>query len=141
MRRLTCSFLAGVLCPTAAGSCSGWFWGEAGSAAALLFPFSASFFACGCLASESVPDSVVMVNHTAVEGKSRVQEKTLSQSTVYEMIKCLFKGLSTDELPSDANSGMPKYWLTAEKKTKQTFLKCLFDDACHLVCTKVFLLK
>lgn len=64
---MTCCFLAGVLCPAAAGSCTGWFWGEAGSAA-LAFPFSVSFFSWGCLASVSVPDSVVMVNH-AEEGK------------------------------------------------------------------------
>lgn len=66
---LTCCFLAGVLCPAAAGSCAGWFWGEAGLAA-LAFPFSVSLFSWGCLASVSVPDSVVMVNH-AEEGKEQ----------------------------------------------------------------------
>lgn len=77
---LTCCFLAGVLCPAAAGSCAGWFWGEAASAA-LAFPFSASFFSWGCLASVSVPDSVVMVNH-AEEGKEQGGEgETLGESS------------------------------------------------------------
>lgn len=56
---LTCSLLAGVLCPAAVGNFSAWFCGEVCSSAAL--DFSASLFSCGCLDSE--PDSVVMANH------------------------------------------------------------------------------
>lgn len=94
MKGLTCSFLAGVLCPAAAGNCSGWFWGEVGSAAAA-FPFS--LFSCGCLASESAPDSVVMVNHAGVEeGKEGNQ---MSQLTCYELIYCRFSALCNDKFP------------------------------------------
>lgn len=42
-------------------------------------------------------------------GEERIeQEKTQSQSTVYEMIACHFKSLSRDEHHSGANAGMPK---------------------------------
>lgn len=114
MRRLTCSFLAGVLCPAAAGNCSGWFWGEAGSAAAaaaaaLAFPFSfsVSLFSRGCLASESAPDSDVMVNHAGAgeggeeEGKWGNQ---MSQPTSYAFICCRSLGLCNEPLLSDANA-------------------------------------
>lgn len=82
---LTCSFLTGVLCPAATGSCAGWFSGGAGSAA-LDGAFSVSLFSCG-LASESAPDSVVMVNQAGVGGKRRRQgENGMSQLARYELI-------------------------------------------------------
>lgn len=74
-KSLTCSFLAGVLCPTAAGNCSGWCSGEVDSAA-LEFPFSVCLFSCGCLASESAPDSVVMVNHAGEEERGGDEGET-----------------------------------------------------------------
>lgn len=43
--------------------------------AALVFPFSASLFSCGCLASESAPASVVMVNQAEVEERGGQREK------------------------------------------------------------------
>lgn len=82
---LTCSFLTGVLCPAATGSCAGWFSDDVGSAA-LDIAFSVSLFSCG-LASESAPDSVVMVNHAGVGGKRRGQgESGMSQLARYELI-------------------------------------------------------
>lgn len=96
MTRLTCSFLAGVLCPAAAGSCSGWFWGDVVSAA---FPFSFSLFSCGCLASESAPDSVVMVNHAGV-GKRRGKGGKLDESAdlLWSDVRMLFQPLCDDKL-------------------------------------------
>lgn len=94
-KRLTCSFRAGVLWPAAAGSCSGGLWGQVGSAAAwlgcdaaLAFP---SLFSCGCLASESAPDSVVMVNHTVEERRKRWV------SWLARMIWCTTSGLVPEE--------------------------------------------
>lgn len=50
--------------------------------AALDFPFSVSLFSCGCLASESAADSVVMVNHTGGEERGRGRGK-LDESDDY----------------------------------------------------------
>lgn len=104
MTRLTCSFLAGVLCPAAAGSCSGWFWGDVVSAA---FPFSFSLFSCGCLASESAPDSVVMVIMLESGRGGEKGENWMSQLTCYEvMYGCFFSPYVMISSCSDVDAEM-----------------------------------
>lgn len=113
MKSLTCSFLAGVLCPAAAGSCSGWIWGEAGSAA-LDFP---SLFSCGCLASESAPDSVVMVNHAGVEERGGDKGKTRWVSwLVMNWSTGAFQPYVMISSNSDANAEM---WILFDSRIKR----------------------
>lgn len=115
MKSLTCSFLAGVLCPAAAGSCCGWFWGEVGSAS-LDFPLSVSLFSCGCLASESAPDSVVMVNHAGKEERGGEKEKTRWVSwLVMNASTAAFQVCVTISSSFDANAGM---WILFDSKIK-----------------------
>lgn len=90
---LTCSLLAGVLCPAAAGNFSGWFCGEVCSSAAL--DFSASLFSCGCLDSE--PDSVVMANHTG-GGTQRIRASQLMDHRVKNSLKPLIIKGNADEM-------------------------------------------